>query len=176
MTVDSRFTGWNEPKQITVRPNDPDVIEVGSFQLEEDHNTIWFKVTYFPTDDSCQWPWSYGLLSWVSAEGRELGTVKVFGNCEGEIFRLGTGRSPVERTGNVRFYPRHYNLAWINNGHPWTLQFEAESGIESGTFPDLPSFGTRATLGVLSDLIGFSVSYAVTGSEKPYALIKLLNR
>jgi len=136
-------------------------VEVGFFLLEEGEDTIWIKLTHIPDDDKCQWPWSFGLITWVSAEGRELGTVKVFGDCEGEVFRLGVGRTPVERSGVIYFYPRNYNLSWIRRGNPWTLDVQASAG-KSGTTPDLPALGTRATLGVLADLIDARVSYAIS--------------
>jgi hypothetical protein len=39
------------------------------------------------------------------------------------------GRAPSLRTGRLSFTPRSYNLAWVKLGHPWTLKFEAVSGV-----------------------------------------------
>jgi len=113
---------------VTVVPESPSPVVVGTFDLGEGHDTLWIKVTSAPSGD-CPWPWSYGLFTWISTEGRELGTVKINGVCEGEVFRLGVGRSPLVRTGVLQFEPRSYNLAWIKLGHPWTLTFEVSSGI-----------------------------------------------
>jgi len=113
---------------VTVVPESPSPVEVGTFDLGESHDTIWIKVTSAPSG-GCPWPWTYGLLTWISTEGRELGTVKINGVCEGEVFRLGVGRSPLVRSGMLQFEPRSYNLAWIKLGHPWTLTFEVSSGV-----------------------------------------------
>jgi hypothetical protein len=122
---------FREPTTITVFPNTIVPIDAGPVELGNDDDTIWIKVTSSPQGD-CPWPWSYGLLTWISDNGRELGTVKINGVCEGEVFRLGVGRSPSLRAGRLSFTPRSYNLAWVNLGHPWTLTFEAVSGVTSG--------------------------------------------
>jgi hypothetical protein len=120
-----RFT---QSYDVTVVPESPSSVEVGTFDLGEGHDTIWIKVTSAPSG-GCPWPWAYGLLTWISDNGRELGTVKINGVCEGEVFRLGVGRPPLVRTGRLSFTPRSYNLAWVKLGHPWTLTFEAVSGV-----------------------------------------------
>ena len=60
------------------------------------------------------------------------------------------------------FAPRAYNRRWISIEDPptWSLSIAAES-VKSGAFPDLPAFGTRATLGVLGNLAYDTVSYAL---------------
>ena len=167
---------WAEVGDASVGPQDREVL-VGPFLLEEDADTLWVRVTQTSSADCPVWNYSYGLLSWRSVEGHELGTVKVYGNCYGEVFKLSTGLPPSQPYGDLIFTPRAYNRRWISIDEPplWNLTFEAQSG-KSGQGPsvDLPSFGTRATLGVLSDLAGIGVSYAITGSETPYAVIKLL--
>ena len=167
-----RFNGWQTIGELTFTPDDRTTV-VGDFTIGPDDDTIWVKVTSLTSPSP--WPWSYGILSWQTANGNELGSVKAYSEQVGEVFRLGVGLPPSERTGSLTFEPRSFNLAWIKQGNPWTLRFEAQSGKSSqGTLPDLPSFGTRATLGVLSDLAGAGVSYAITGSATPYAVIKLI--
>ena len=112
-----------ESFELTVTPEDPSPQVLGDFSIGPDHDTIWVKVVSGSPGD-CPWPWSYGLFTWITSEGRELGTVKINGVCEGEIFRLGVGLSPSERTGRLQFNARSYNLAWIKNGNPWPLSFE----------------------------------------------------
>ena len=68
------------------------------------------------------------MLTWVTSEGRELGSTKIHGPCEGEVFILGNGRAPLDRAGSIRIYPRAYNLKWIDLGYPWTLDFKFETG------------------------------------------------
>jgi hypothetical protein len=116
---------------ITVSPNTIVPIDVGPVALGDDDDTIWIRVTSAPQSD-CPWPWSYGLLTWISDNGRELGTIKINGVCEGEVFRLGVGRAPSLRTGRLSFTPRSYNLSWVKLGNPWTLTFEAVSGVTNG--------------------------------------------
>lgn len=134
---------FREPTTITVSPNTITPIDVGEVVLGEDDDAIWIKVTSSPSSD-CPWPWSYGLLTWISENGRELGTVKINGVCEGEVFRLGNGLPPSVRTGRLSFTPRTYNLKWIELGHPWTITFSWQTGVNGGGQP--PAFGTKATL------------------------------
>ena len=152
-----RLVGFQLIGELTFRPDDADRI-VGSFDLEEDHDTIWVRVT--SETPPTPWPWSYGILGWKSSEGYELGSVKAYSEQVGQVFRLGVGLPPVERSGVITFEPRSFNFAWIKQGNPWTLRFEAQSGNSSNPPAD-PAFGTRATLGVLGDLANAGVSYAI---------------
>ena len=152
-----RFAGWQTIGELTFTPDDLTTV-VGDFSLDADQDTIWIKVTSLspPTP----WPWSYGILSWQTSAGNELGSVKAYSEQLGEVFRLGVGLPPSQRSGRITFEPRSYNLAWIKKGNPWTLRFEAQSG-NSSTPPSFPDFGTRATLGVLGDLANAGVSYVI---------------
>lgn len=152
-----KLAGWRLIAEKTFHPDDADRV-VGDFSLDADQDTIWIKVTSLspPTP----WPWSYGILSWQSSDGHELGSVKAYSEQLGEVFRLGVGLPPSQRTGRITFEPRSYNLAWIKQGNPWTLKFEAQSGNSSNP-PSFPDFGTRATLGVLGDLANAGVSYVI---------------
>lgn len=122
-----RLAGWPQPTRVTIAPNDVFPIEVADVALGEGDDTLWVRITNIPSNDSCTFPYSYGLLSWVSSEGRELGTVKAYGHCESEVFKLGVGRTPLERSGKLIFDARGYNLKWIDKGHPWTLEFQTIS-------------------------------------------------
>lgn len=159
---------------VNVGPTDL-TVEVGSFSLKEDDDTIFIEVQQTSPDQV--WNYSYGLLWWESSFGRELGTEKVYGCLSGEVFRLSIGRTPRSRNGRLYFTPRAYNRKWISIDSPptWSLSFAAESA-KSGSVPDVPVFGTRATLGVLADLVGSRVTYAINGSENLYALTKLTNK
>lgn len=106
-------------------------VDLGEFTIGAAADTIWVKVTQLGGDSP--WPFSYGLLSWVTFDGRELGTVKVYGRNEGEVFRLSVGRQPVGWTGRFIFEPRHWNLRWVQAaGADWPLRFEAASGSSGG--------------------------------------------
>ena len=129
MTPSTRLRG--ELYEITVSPEDPSSQVIGDFTMAPDADTIWIKVTSGSSGD-CPWPWSYGLLTWITENGRELGTVKINGTCEGEVFRLGVGRPPFIRTGRLEFRARAYNLNWVKLGNPWPLGFEVWSGTAAG--------------------------------------------
>ena len=152
-----KFAGWQTIGELTFTPDDLTTV-VGDFTMDADQDTIWIRVTSLTSPSP--WPWSYGILSWRTSQGNELGSVKAYSEQVGEVFRLGVGLPPSERSGSITFEPRSYNLAWVKQGNPWTLRFEAQSG-NSATPPSFPDFGTRATLGVLSDLANAGVSYAV---------------
>jgi len=118
-------------RTVTVRPGDPTPIEIGSATLAQGDDTLWVRVTDSSSGD-CPWPWSFALLTWVTDEGRELGTAKIFGTCEGEIYRLGIGRPPRFLTGKLLLYPRGFNLRWVELNHPWTLEIQYASGQTGG--------------------------------------------
>ena len=125
-----RFTQWTDVGQVTVTPNSSQ-IAVGSFSIGADHDTVWVRVTSLSA--TTPWPWSYGILSWRTTEGYELGSVKAYSKTQGEVFRLGTGLQPVVRTGSITFEPRSFNLAWVKKGNPWTLKFQAQSAKTGGS-------------------------------------------
>ena len=155
---------------VEVGPQDREVL-VGSFTLQDDDDTIWFKV--LQTSPADVWTYSYGLLTWRTSEGQELGTVKVHGHIHGEIVSLGVGLPPLQRSGNVFFTPRAWNRRWISVDKPpiWGLSFEAQSGISgSGS----PVFGTRATLTALSDRLGNAAEFVFADGFARVALTTFL--
>ena len=153
-----RFSEYTEVGEVNLTPDNDDVV-VGSFLMGEDHDTIWVRVTQL--NDDGPWPFSYGILSWKTAQGYELGSVKAYGDTASEVFRLGVGRPPLLRTGSLTFNPRSFNLAWVRTGHPWRLKFEASSGQSSlGQSPSDPVPGNGATLGSFADLSNAGVTYA----------------
>ena len=107
-----------------------------------DHDTLWVRITQL--SDQPNSPWSYGILSWKTNNGYELGSEKVYGQTASEVFRLGIGRPPYERDGQLEFVPRSFNLNWIKAGYDWTLKFEAASGVTT-------SGGGGSTLGAISN-------------------------
>jgi len=121
---------WTSIGSVNVGPQDREVL-VGSFTMQPDEDTIWFRVTQ--TSPNQKWNYSYGLLTWKTSFGQELGTRKVYGDTDSEVFSLGVGLAPLERTGDVLFAARSFNRAWINASDPpiWALSFEAQSGKSS---------------------------------------------
>ena len=124
-----RFQDWTTVGTKTFTPDDLETV-IGPFVMDQDADTLWVRITQLngtPTS-----PWSYGILSWKTTSGFEIGSVKAYGETESEVFRLGVGRPPSERSGQLTFEPRGFNLGWIKNGYPWQLRFECASGITNG--------------------------------------------
>ena len=119
---------WTALGQVTVGPSDLSVV-VGSFDLDEGDDTIWVDVAQINPDDF--WPWSYGILSWQTDRGKELGSAKAYTEKGGQIHRLGVGRPPRLRSGVLIYEPRSFNLSWIKKGNTLTLNFSAASGSSS---------------------------------------------
>ena len=115
--------------QITVTANDLSVV-VGSFSIEEGDDTIWLDIQR--TSPSGPWPFSYGIVSWQTAFGLELGSAKAYTSDSGEVYQLGVGRTPRSRTGSIIYEPRSFNLAWVRNGNPLSLAFSVASGKTTG--------------------------------------------
>ena len=124
-----RFQDWTTVGTKTFTPDDLETV-IGPFVMDQDADTLWVRITQLNGQSNS--PWSYGILSWKSSNGFELGSVKAYGETESEVFRLGIGRPPYERSGLLTFEPRAFNLGWIKNGYPWQLKFECSSGITSG--------------------------------------------
>ena len=150
-------TDFVQVGQITVTP-DSGVINVGAFSLGAGEDTIWVEVQQVSPDGP--WPFSFGILGFETTYGHELGTIKVFPSSTSSNYKLSVGLPPSVQTGVITFEPRSYNLAWVRAGTPWSLNFSARSGQSCGVPGDGPAFGTRATLGVLGDLLNRGVSYA----------------
>jgi hypothetical protein len=140
---------------ITVTPETRS-IEIGSFSLAENHDTIWIDVQRTSPDQG--WPWSFGILGWKTEFGYELGKIKAYTEPAGEVIRLGVGRAPRSRTGRLFYEPRSFNLAWVEKGYSLTLAFSAASGVGGG----VPVSG--GTLGVAFPVQGGTWRYiASTG-------------
>lgn len=121
-----RFAGFVPLGSIAVAAG-VDETPVAPFTLAPGDNAIWVRVTQL--GGQSPWPWGFGLLSFVSSKGRELGTAKVYGHQQGETYRLGNGLAPEDMTGSLVFRPRAYSLAWLKAGNQvWRLSFEARSG------------------------------------------------
>ena len=148
---------WTSVGSVDVGPQDREVL-VGQFSMQPDEDTIWFRVTQ--TSPADVWKYSYGLLTWKTSFGQELGTKKVYGDTDSEVFRLGVGLPPLEREGSVYFTPRAYNRRWISIDNPpiWSLTFEAQSGTTAGVGP-APEF--TSTLTTLADLAGKAIDFAI---------------
>ena len=77
--------------------------------------------------------WGFGLLSFRSDQGLELGTIKVWPRETFSNYKLGTGLGVVSNSGVLVFEPRSYNLRWVLAGFSLSLQVLADIAT------DLPS-------------------------------------
>ena len=157
---------WSQVGTATVGPQTQEVL-VGLFPLEPGDDSLWVRIQQL--SPATYWQYAYGILTWKSAFGKELGSVKCYGDTASEVFRLGNGATPIDPNGSLYFSPRAYNRRWISIENPpeWKLNFEAQSGVLAD---GSPVFGTRATLGSLADLGDTGVSYAITDG---FARVKL---
>ena len=134
---------------------------IGSVSLQPGEDTIWVRITQ--NQPTGPWPWSYGILGWRSAFGYELGTTKAFAEPQGAVQRLGVGLQPVERTGVLTFEPRSFNLSWIKKGNPWSLTFEAQTGVQVEAGGGSVTFGVTSAFGD----IPFTLSSSGLAKLKP---------
>ena len=124
-----RFSGWIDLGEVTILPTDEERV-IGPVSLNPGDDTLWVKVTQL--GGPSPWPWSYGIASYQSSEGRPFGSVKAYSHPLGEVVRLGVGLPAAVDVGSLVFEPRSFNLAWIKKGYPWPLRFEVQSGQAGG--------------------------------------------
>jgi hypothetical protein len=106
-------------------------LKVADLTLPEGADSLWVRVAQI--GGTSPWPYGYGLLSFQSDGGRELGTIKVYGHQEGETFRLSNGLEPQHRAGALWFEPRSFNLRWLEtSGATWVLSFSSFAGTSGG--------------------------------------------
>lgn len=120
---------WRVVGSVTVRPTDDEVV-IGMIEVPP---TGGLEVRVRQTSPAQGFRFAYGLVSFVSPVGRELGKVKVWADAGWTDYRLGGDLTATSRWGNLTFEPRHYNLRWIKAGFPWTLEFAVDE------FKDLPT-------------------------------------
>jgi hypothetical protein len=82
--------------------------------------------------------WGFGLLSYRSSNGLELGTIKVYPRPEFSNYLLGAGLTVADNSGVLVFEPRPFNLRWVLAGFALTVQVLADLAS------DLPSDRYRA--------------------------------
>jgi hypothetical protein len=92
--------------------------------------------------------WGYGLLSYRSQNGLELGTIKVWPRLEFSNYLLGAGLRADDNIGELIFEPRTWNLRWVLAGFALTVEVLADLAT------DLPADRYQAD--------GFAVSGGVS--------------
>jgi len=139
---------WQRIGSITVGP-ESDEVQVGRIEVPSQGG---IELMCRQTSPYQGFKFAYGLLSFESALGRELGTVKCWPVPEWTAFRLGEGLSSLSGAGSLVFEPRSYNLYWVRAGFPWSIEFMADIGL------DLPADRVRVpgfvnTLDVILPLV-----------------------
>ena len=148
-SIDTRFLEWTQVNTVSFSPTD-DLVVVGAFNLAEQADTLWIRITQI--NPSSQNNFAYGIVSWQSDNGRELGSTKAYGTTVGEVFQLPVTKAPGSRQGSIVFMPRLYNLKWIrDNNINWRLSFAAASGRLNSP---AANNGTNAVSGVVGDSDG----------------------
>ena len=151
-----RFTEFTQVGSVTLGPGS-DLVTVGAYSLADGADTLWVRVTQ--TSPSSGNNFAYGILAWRSTEGRSLGSIKVYGSTDGEVFQLPVSRAPNIRDGELIFMPRLYNLKWMrDNGPTWSLSFEAVSGsLSSGPSNDLGNAVASVVADAAGELLRFKL-------------------
>jgi hypothetical protein len=70
--------------------------------------------------------WGYGLLSYRSQNGLELGTIRVWPRLEFSNYLLGAGLKVDDNIGQLIFEPRSWNLRWVLAGFALTVEVLAD--------------------------------------------------
>lgn len=79
---------------------------------------------------SVPFQFGYCLLSYRSAFGRELGTIRVWPREESTVYKLGEGLSVLDTSGELVLEPRSWNLRWVEAGFSLSVQVLAD--VEAG--------------------------------------------
>lgn len=122
---------WQLVGSATVTPDDA-VVELGQIIVPSSGGVEIKLRQVEPTP----FEWGFGLLSYRSSLGRELGTTQVWPRTEFTSYRLGTDLTVVDNTGVLIFEPRSYNLRWIKAGFPFVIEVLADlaSDLDADSF------------------------------------------
>jgi hypothetical protein len=112
---------WQLVGRVTVGPFD-DVVEVGPIEVPTAGGFEFSVRQVAPTP----FRWGNGLVSFVSSQGRELGTAQVWPKVERESYYLGANLTVLDNSGVLIFEPRLWNLRWVRAGFPLELEFLAD--------------------------------------------------
>lgn len=116
---------WRRIGQVTVTPETEEAV-IGPVEVAGEGG---IEVRVRELTPYRGFRFGYGLLSFVSPLGRELGSIKVHPKQSSEDYRLGAGLTCQSRYGNLTFSPRAWNLRWVRAGFPWTVEFYADVDV-----------------------------------------------
>jgi hypothetical protein len=112
---------WQLVGRVTVGPSD-DSVTIGPIEVPV-AGGFEFKVGQV---EPTPFLWGNGLVSYISSQGRELGTVQVWPKMERESYYMGANLTVIDNTGVLVFEPRLWNLRWVRAGFPLVLEFLAD--------------------------------------------------
>jgi hypothetical protein len=112
---------WQLVGRVTVGPSD-DLVEVGPIEVPTAGGFEFSVRQVEPTG----FRWGNGLVSFISSQGRELGTVQVWPKLERESYYMGQNLTVIDNSGVLVFEPRLWNLRWVRAGFPLVLEFLAD--------------------------------------------------
>ncbi len=112
---------WQLVGRVTVGPFDDSVV-VGPIEVPTAGGFEFSVRQVEPTP----FKWGNGLVSFVSSQGRELGTEQVWPKLQRESYYLGDNLTVLENSGVLIFEPRLWNLRWVRAGFPLVLEFLAD--------------------------------------------------
>ena len=119
---------WQRIGSVTVTPTSTEAV-VGPIEVPT-YGGVELKLRQTTTTP---FRWGFGLLSYRSQNGLELGTIKVWPRMEFSNYLLGGGLRVDDNIGELIFEPRTYNLRWVIAGFPFTVEVLADLAT------DLPS-------------------------------------
>jgi hypothetical protein len=143
---------WQRIGSVTVTPTSTEAV-VGPIEVPT-YGGVELKLRQTTTTP---FNWGFGLLSYRSQNGLELGTIKVWPRTVFSNYLLGGGLRVDANYGELVFEPRSYNLRWVLAGFALTVEVLADLAT------DLPSDryqadgfavagGTTLTLTQIGDL------------------------
>jgi hypothetical protein len=112
---------WQSIGSVTIGPNTDEAV-VGSITVPT-FGGVAIKVRQ---TSSAPFQFGYGLLSFRSTFGRELGTIRVWPRPEATVYMMGQGLTVIDNIGQLVFEPRTWNLRWVRAGFNLSIDFLAD--------------------------------------------------
>ena len=121
---------WQRIGIVTISPTS-DAVVVGPIEVPAFDG---FEVRVRLLSGPYPFQFGYGLLSYRSSVGKELGTIKVWPRNEAEDYLLGKGMTCTDTTGVLVFEPRTWSLRWVKAG--FSLVVEISADLASDQLPN----------------------------------------
>ncbi len=150
---------WIDLGEISVLP-DVEAYTVGPVEFGGMDDTLWVRSQAVDYDTT--WPYSFGLVSYLSDEGFELGTGKVYAKGEWESYAMSVGRPPQSRTGVLHYVPRNFNLAWVQKETIPALRLRL--AYQTGQTGDGELLGS-GSLSSFVDAVGTGLKFVNVGTK-----------